>query len=332
MPQPGGAAAQPGGGGGCFPSDAELHALFTRQTAAWPDAAARYRALAAVESRRLRVSGMEFTLQYNPARAVSTNARTDAASIAARPCFLCGANRPAVQTGLPVGPDGRFELLLNPFPIFPEHFTVARRTHRRQGLDGEALRTLLGLAVSARAYTWFYNGPRSGASAPDHLHLQGALDRAGAMSLPEASLHGRRLLRRVGEATIAVCPELPVRPFVIEGADSAEVARLAEAVIAAMPVREGEWEPRINAYARATPRDTLEVVITGRDEHRPRQYAEGRLLCSPGAADIAGCLILTRREDFASLDEAALADVIGQVRMADEPFYQTILNIISTPL
>lgn len=322
-----------------YPSGEELHRFFTAQLAAWPDAAARYRALAGVESRRLQLGGMEFTLQYNPARAVSTNAKTDAASIASRPCFLCRANRPAVQTGLPVGPDGRFELLLNPFPIFTEHFTVARRTHRRQELDGEALATLTGLAASARGYTWFYNGPRSGASAPDHLHLQGALDPAGAMSLPAAALRGRRLLRRVGAdapgcvpTDVAVCPELPVRPFVIEGGDCAEVTRLAEAVIAAMPVREGEWEPRMNVYARATPRGTLQVVITGRDEHRPRQYAEGTLLCSPGAADMAGCLILTRREDFKSIDAATLGDVISQVRMADEPFYQTILNIISTPL
>lgn len=329
-----------------YPTDAEIHAFFTAQTAAWPEAAARFRALANVETRKLRVEGMTFTLQFNPARAVSTNAKTDAASIAARPCFLCAANRPTVQTGRHVGPGGRFELLLNPFPIFTEHFTVTDRTHRRQELDGEALRTLVEMAAAAPAYTFFYNGPHSGASAPDHLHLQCARDPYGAMSLPEAALTGRRLLRRIGPesdnatshstdpcaATVAVCPELPVRPFVIEGRDPAQVARLAEAMLAAIPALHGEWEPRVNVFGRTTRSGSLEVVIVGRDRHRPRQYDEGTVNNSPGAADIAGCLILTRREDFDSLTADTLADIIRQVRLADEPFSQAILNIISTPL
>ncbi|MCM1336345.1 MAG: DUF4922 domain-containing protein [Candidatus Amulumruptor caecigallinarius] len=315
-----------------YPSCEELHAFFTHQLKSWPDAAARYAALAGVETRLLTVDGMPFTLQFNPARAVSSNAKTDAASIAARPCFLCSANRPAVQAAMPVGVGGRFGLLVNPFPIFREHFTVVDSTHRRQQLDGGALRTLLGLARNAPGYTWFYNGPRSGASAPDHLHLQGALDPSGTMSLTATALNGRRLLRRMGEATVAVCPGLPVRPFVVEGADVDAVARLVEAMIAAMPVREGEWEPRMNVYACATPHGSLEVVIVGREEHRPHQYFDGSLLTSPGAADMAGCFITTRREDFNALNETTLADILCQTRMADEPFYQTILNVISTSL
>lgn len=310
-------------------TDDRLHRLHATQLASWPDAAARYEALASVETRRLTLNGMQLTIQYNPARAVSSNAATDAASIASRPCFLCAANRPEVQKGFTIGPDERFEVLVNPYPIFPEHFTIVDRTHHRQQLDDSALRTLITLAADAPLHTFFYNGPHSGASAPDHMHLQGMLDSHGAMSLPREALRGRRLLRRLGTATLAVCPQLPMRPLVVEGEDREAVFNLAKAAIASMPVSPGEWEPRMNVYARTTPAGSIELVIVGRDVHRPHQYDEGTLLCSPGAADMAGCLILTRAEDFEKIDEALLDDIFSQVRMADEPFNTTVLNIIS---
>ena len=66
----------------------ELQSLLTRQLAGWPEAAQRYRDLREVQTKEITISGMPVRVQYNPARAVSTLARTDAASIAARPCFL----------------------------------------------------------------------------------------------------------------------------------------------------------------------------------------------------------------------------------------------------
>ena len=108
-----------------------MQGLIDRQLASWPEAARRYSDLREVKTKEITIGGMPVRVQYNPARAVSTLARTDAASIAARPCFLCRENRPQQQESMPFeGCDGRrYEILVNPFPIFPEHFTVPAVDH-----------------------------------------------------------------------------------------------------------------------------------------------------------------------------------------------------------
>ena len=151
----------------------ELQSLLKRQLAGWPEAARRYRDLREVQTKEITIGGMPVRVQYNPARAVSTMARTDAASIAARPCFLCRGNRPQQQEALPFeGCDGRrYEILVNPFPIFPEHFTVPAVDHVPQRIVGR-FPDMLRLAEAFPDMTVFYNGPESGASAPDHFHFQ----------------------------------------------------------------------------------------------------------------------------------------------------------------
>ena len=116
----------------------ELQSLLKRQLAGWPEAARRYRDLREVQTKEITIGGMPVRVQYNPARAVSTLARTDAASIAARPCFLCRENRPEQQEALPFeGCDGRrYEVLVNPFPIFPKHYTVPSVEHTPQRIAG----------------------------------------------------------------------------------------------------------------------------------------------------------------------------------------------------
>ena len=70
------------------------------QLAAWPMARGNFEALKGVETKELDLDGMRLKVQFNPARIVSSGAKVDAASLAARPCFLCEKNRPAEQTGL----------------------------------------------------------------------------------------------------------------------------------------------------------------------------------------------------------------------------------------
>ena len=135
----------------------------------WPEAARRYRDLQNIETKEIDLDGMPVRVQFNPARAVSTLARTDAAAIKARSCFLCRDNRPAQQEALPFeGCDGRrYEVLVNPFPIFPEHYTVPAVEHTPQRITGR-FPDMLRLAEAFPDMVVFYNGPESGASAPDH--------------------------------------------------------------------------------------------------------------------------------------------------------------------
>ena len=142
-----------------------MNDLMDRQLAAWPEAAQRYRDLQKTETKEIDLGGMPVRAQFNPARAVSTLARTDAAAIKARPCFLCRENRPAQQEALSFeGCDGRrYEVLVNPFPIFPEHYTVPAVEHTPQRIAGR-FPDMLRLAETFPDMVVFYNGPESGAT------------------------------------------------------------------------------------------------------------------------------------------------------------------------
>lgn len=143
-------------------------AFITAQRAEWPLAARNFDALDGVEVRSIAMPGMDIKVQFNPARIVSSGAKVDARSLAERPCFLCGKNRPAEQRGI----DWRgYTVLVNPFPIFPRHLTIPAVGHTPQRIQGRVA-DMLALAAELPGYTVFYNGPRCGASAPDHMHFQ----------------------------------------------------------------------------------------------------------------------------------------------------------------
>lgn len=142
----------------------DIDGFFRNQLQQWPEVAERFAALDNVETKRVG----DYTVQFNPARAVSTAAKVDAASIAARPCFLCRANRPKQQLALEWED---LEILVNPFPIFPGHLTIAAKAHTPQTLLGRS-EQMRRLSRELSGYTIFFNGARSGASAPDHMHFQ----------------------------------------------------------------------------------------------------------------------------------------------------------------
>ena len=135
----------------------------------WPLAHSNYKALQQVQTKEFTVNGHHYRVQFNPARIVSSGAQVDAQSIRQRPCFLCAHHRPKEQNSLPFG--RHYELLVNPFPIFPKHLTVPDVCHVEQHISGRYA-DLLCLARLLTDFTVFYNGPRCGASAPDHLHFQ----------------------------------------------------------------------------------------------------------------------------------------------------------------
>ena len=173
-----------------------VHHLLDRQLAAWETARRSYDALAGVRVKELDVRGVPYKVQFNPARIVSSGAKVDARSIKERRCFLCAANRPAEQEGIPFL--GHYELLVNPFPIFPRHLTVPETGHVPQ-LIAHRFADMLELARELTDFTIFYNGPRCGASAPDHAHFQAGSPRSTAWPTPRA----RRL---------SSTPTTPVKP------------------------------------------------------------------------------------------------------------------------
>lgn len=313
----------------------ELQSLLKRQLAGWPEAARRYRDLREVQTKEITIGGMPVRVQYNPARAVSTLARTDAASIAARPCFLCRGNRPQQQEALPFeGCDGRrYEILVNPFPIFPEHFTVPAVDHVPQRIAGR-FPDMLRLAEAFPDMTVFYNGPESGASAPDHFHFQ--MGCKGFLSVEtHFGLLGPKTVMRPGAAAIALTsayiPGLPV--ITAPDAESAEAAFLR--VLRSLPVSPETGEPQINILCW-TERNTcaesrnshgnisreriagdtvFRVLVIPRKAHRPSCYyaPEGEAVrISPASVDLGGVFIVPVEEDFRRTDAGVLQSIIRE--------------------
>lgn len=291
-------------------------ALLGSQRRGWPTARDNYAALAGVRTRELDVGGLRFRLQFNPARIVSTGAKVDAAAIAARPCFLCRKNLPPEQRAVPFGDD--FDLLVNPFPILPEHFTVPHRDHVPQRLEAEAVTRMLELSRGlGEDHLVFYNGPKCGASAPDHLHFQAG----NASSLPferEIDPLAKTYGRPAGLATLLVAS--PLRPFVLVLSTDAAVASTAvlRAVAAwgrAAGQSAGDDEPMVNVLAwYAAP--VHRVAILPRVRHRPSFYfaeADEKILLSPASIDLGGLCVCPVERDFDRLTPAHLQQMLAEV-------------------
>ena len=156
-------------------NNATLHKFVGDQLSRWPLACDNFRALKNVKVRDLDAGGLTVKLQFNPARIISSAAKLDKADIAKRRCFLCRDNRPAEQSMVKF--EGRknkkYHILVNPYPIFPDHLVIASARHTDQSIWRRYI-DMLDLARKYDGFTFFYNGPKSGASAPDHHHFQAA--------------------------------------------------------------------------------------------------------------------------------------------------------------
>lgn len=269
-----------------------LETFFEEQLREWPLAHDNHEALTRVWSRELTSDKLAIPLrvQYNPARIVSTGASIDKASIAARPCFLCAKNRPAEQRAMPLNAD--FEWLVNPFPILPHHYTIAAKEHRPQRILDAYDAMIQATQALPEEYIVFYNGPKCGASAPDHLHLQ---------------------------AGVFDCQLLTANyPYKTLLADSKESFRT---IYDSLPVTDGEDEPRMNviAYRKG---EAVNIIVIPRRAHRPHCYtAEGdnHYLISPGALDMGGLIVTPRREDYDRLTAGKALDILCEVGVRTEP-------------
>ena len=281
-------------------------------------AAGNYEALKGVKVKELDVDGMTVKVQFNPARIVSSSAKVDAKSLKERKCFLCGANRPEVQRGIEWGPDGKYIILINPFPIFPRHLTIPDQRHVDQ-LIYERVEDMMDLAHELDEYTVFYNGPKCGASAPDHMHFQaGNSDFLTiAPALEKAEL---KEIAKDGEATLYLVDTLPLNVFVVDAKDHKEGARLFKRLYDALPQKEGETEPMMNLLCYATPAGERLVVIP-RKQHRPSFYGmegEGKMLLSPASVDMGGVFITPLEKDFVKLDADLVRTIVDELCLSND--------------
>lgn len=306
----------------------QIAAFIAAQCAEWPLAGRNFDALGGVEVRTVELPGWTLKVQFNPARIVSSGAKVDARSLAERPCFLCDKNRPAEQRGIEWG-DGRYTILVNPFPIFPRHLTIPATDHTPQRILGRVA-DMLQLASELEGYTVFYNGPRCGASAPDHMHFQAG--NSDFLTIAPA-LDGAELQPVAVDpegGVLAVCTDLALNVFVINASTPEAGARLFGRLYEAMPVPEGEEEPMLNLLAYATPDGGTRLVVVPRKRHRPSFYGtEGDdcMLISPASVDMGGAFITPRREDFDRVDASVLDRIFGELCLSDEEITTIAENV-----
>lgn len=296
--------------------DSSISRFFNRQLEVWTDARHRFRDLKHVEIRQF---SDQLKLQWNPARIVSTGAKIDKKTLGERPCFLCDKNRPKEQMSKQI--DEKFHLLVNPFPILPVHFTIPARKHQPQLIYknyGEMHR-FISLHSDLMV---FYNGPKCGASAPDHLHFQ-----AGTNGILPLQTNWQRLSRNLtdiislnDEEKISVVRDFIVPAFVIISKSAESDEALFRRLYKAMPQRGDETEPMMNIISWRKGEEFISVVIP-REKHRPEAYfAEGdaQFVVSPGALDMSGLIITPREEDFRKLTEEKALSLLQECGVSEE--------------
>lgn len=317
-----------------FMDDNSLHRFFNRQMEQWELARNNFRNLYNVEQRSLSIDGNTLRVQFNPARIVSTGARIDKKSIAKRPCFLCRKNRPEEQMTKIIDKD--FEILVNPYPILPVHFTIPMRSHQPQAILGcysETHRIL----TSWPELVVFYNGPKCGASAPDHCHFQ-----AGCSGFLPIQTGWQRYSRNMTELystaegdSISIINEYPTPALLIRSHSQKADAELFKVVYKALPHNPGDSEPMMNLVCWRT-EDTFFTVVFARGKHRPDCYPQpegaaedASFMISPGALDMAGLIITPRKEDFDRLTAEKAIAILKEVSLDDTQFQETAARIQS---
>ena len=296
--------------------DSSISRFFNRQLERWEDARHRYRDLKHVESQTL--SDL-LKLQWNPARIVSTGAKIDKKTLDERPCFLCEKNRPKVQMSKQI--DERFYLLVNPFPILPVHFTIPARKHQPQAIFKNYGEMHRFLSLHSELMV-FYNGPKCGASAPDHLHFQ-----AGTSGILPLQNNWQRLSRNLtdiiclnDEEKIAAIRDYTVPAFVIISKSEECDEMLFKRLYSAMPQRGDETEPMMNIVAWRKGDEYISIVIP-REKHRPEAYfadGDAQIMVSPGALDMSGLIITPREEDFRKLTEEKAEAILKECGISGE--------------
>lgn len=292
-----------------------IRAFFTHQLDTWDEIRQRYEALKHVGLKQLG----HRQLQYNPARMVSTGAQIDRQTIAQRACFLCEKNRPEEQLTIDLGDD--FELMVNPFPVLPMHFTIVRKTHVPQTILENYTEIYRLLELFPELFV-FYNGPMSGASAPDHMHFQAGIGQELPLMTVLRKLEKEQqvLIKRENGSSLSMFNSASFKAFVIKSKAQETEMTLFKQLYDAMPVREGEKEPRMNIVAWRDGSEDV-IVVLPRDNHRPACYFEEgdrRMVISPGALDMAGLIITPREEDFNRMSEDKLISILKEVSIKEK--------------
>lgn len=295
-------------------------ALVEQQKETWELAGNNYSALSDVQVRAFDYGHFQIHVHHNPGRMRSSAAITDPHTIAQRPCFLCTRNLPPEQKG--IGYRNDYLILANPFPIFPVHLTITHLQHIPQRLE-HFFPDMLDLSQDLQGFTIFYNGPRCGASAPDHFHFQagsrGFLRIENEFDALKAN-YTKAYFQKKDLEFFAVGNYL--RRFI------AVVSHNKNAIVGAFDFfysflsKDGKDEPMLNVLSWFA-EEKWHVVFFPREKQRPSHFfdsGDNQIIVGPAAVEMGGILILPRDEDFGRINHKIISDIYNEVTMSSFSF------------
>lgn len=302
-----------------------IKTFFQEQLAEWPLARQNYEALNRVKVKDFDLDGAVVRVQFNPERMRSSAAKVDVKSIQERKCFLCPANLPPEQRGVSFGHN--YQILVNPFPIFPVHLTIPDMDHVDQLILGR-FGDMLELAQILDEFVVFYNGPKCGASAPDHIHFQAG--NKGFLPLEKEALTVKReLVISTDELLCFTLPDYHRKIIVIESANRNEIEMLFNRIYAVLEIKDGEREPMLNIVAWFENGKWITCIFP-REVHRPSCYfAEGdeNILLSPASVDLSGVCVLPLEKDFEKITADDIKTVFSEICISKEKLNEILKNI-----
>ncbi|MDA3860291.1 MAG: DUF4922 domain-containing protein [Melioribacteraceae bacterium] len=303
----------------------KAEALFKEQISSWELAAKNYQDLNFIRKKEFDFDTFKTILQFNPGRMVSSSAKVDAKSIKERPCFLCSNNLPIEQKGLLC--NEKYMLLVNPFPIFEQHFTIPLLEHEPQEILLNFSDMLLVAKELGEKYTLFYNGPKCGASAPDHMHFQASPKNKMPVEKEINSLleSADIVLENNSASVFAISNYL--RNFILIESDNYDVLQQEfNALYNSLQDTYGvDDEPLLNVIV--TFNKVWRIFVFPRNAHRPKEFfieGDEKILLSPASVDFGGMLITPREEDFIKITKEDVVNIFGQTSVDDSSFQNII--------
>ncbi|MFV0585664.1 DUF4922 domain-containing protein [Bacteroides reticulotermitis] len=311
-----------------------IQTLLAGQLSTWELAKLNYKALEAVRTKEFQINNANERVQFNPARILSSAAKVDATSIRERKCFLCTANRPAIQQRILFGE--KYQILVNPYPIFPQHLTIPDVDHLDQRIEAR-FNDMLDLAEAIDNFVIFYNGPQCGASAPDHAHFQAG--NKGFLPIEsEWKAYRKEEIKTTVHASIQVLDSYPRTALIIEATHKQEANHLFECIykeafrIRSMDNATHPIEPMMNILTWKEAEKWITVVFL-RSKHRPScftEQGENNLLISPASVDLGGVWITPQEKDFEKITAETIHRIIEEVSLPTDDFLQLIERIKGT--
>jgi hypothetical protein len=302
--------------------------LLARQKESWPYLRDGHAGLDAALTREISADGYSVKLQFNPRRIVSSTAAVDPESLNRRNCFLCIESLPEEQ--LRILYRGNHLILCNPAPIFQRHYTIASRLHVPQAVEKDLDAFLLLAEDFGPGWSVFYNGPRCGASAPDHLHFQAAP--AGVMPMEnEIGKEKNRVpIGRAGNVSVLASVGLGRPIITVEGGMRKDVENALLTVMGALrEIAMTPDEPMMNLLC-SHDGAKWRVLLFPRRRHRPEAYyreGDNRILISPGAVDMAGLIITPVEKDFHALNAEEIGRIFREVSLDGDSFARFVFML-----